>query len=257
MEWRWLVWTLYYYWRYTLWFLEWLVDTYVAQIVHQQLHCSYLAYLLFLARAKAGDSYAQYYVGMLLMFEPSIKGDYEQAHEWLLKAANNDYAHAQYYFGRKFEDGLGVDVDYFQAFDWFAKAAAGGDEKAMYSLGLLYYSGHGVPVNRERAYKWFLEAASHGHPYGAYMMAGYYLQGVDCERDVEQAHYWLCEAIKRNCQEAHPHLHALFQDPEWQALQGDKPHRSLMITLPYINRALVLQWNGWRKDKDEQDEDNA
>lgn len=245
MDWDWLVWYCKYYYGLLIWVIN-LLFCRLGQFLHLQLKCPQLAYYWFLWLANQGDSFSQYYVGVLLVYEHKIKANYEQAYEWLLKAAEQDYNQAQLYLGLKFYQGLGTEVDYEQAYEWFAKAAANDHPEAMYYLSILYHCGEGVPANRQRAAKWCVEAAKHNLACAAYVAFSYYYE----EQDFKQAYYWLTEALKRGFPNALTALATLEEDPEWQALQLELPSRGVMFKLPF-NYCLILQWRGWRNTSDE------
>ena len=57
-------------------------------------------------------------------------GDYDNAMEYLLAAADAGSAEAMFEIGQLYENGLGVTQDYAQAMEWYQKAADAGNESA-------------------------------------------------------------------------------------------------------------------------------
>ena len=60
-------------------------------------------------------------------------------------------------------EGQGVSQNYQEAFNWLMKAAAQGHADAQYNISLMYGKGQGVTQNRAEAIKWLRKAANQGH----------------------------------------------------------------------------------------------
>lgn len=54
--------------------------------------------------------------------------------------------------------------DYGEAFEQLIVAAENGDPRAQYTVGYMYYEGQGVSQDEERALRWIERAAANGNP---------------------------------------------------------------------------------------------
>lgn len=85
--------------------------------------------------------------------------DYDTAlQEWLPLADAGD-SRAQYQIGVLHYRGEGLPQSYVEAAKWFRKAADRGDADAQYNLGLMYAAGRGLNKDFTRALMWFIIAA--------------------------------------------------------------------------------------------------
>lgn len=118
--------------------------------------------------ATAGNSLAQYRLGMMYYHGNGVPEDEKQAIFWWKKAAAQGYAEAMFQLGSAFLFGSQTarfvpDPDR-EAATWYFQAASAGHAEAQYHLGLLFLAGKGVIDNREEAARWLRKAASQGHP---------------------------------------------------------------------------------------------
>ena len=90
-----------------------------------------------------------------------IRGDYATAFEKLTQAAEAGDTQAQFNLGVMYGDGLGVPQDDQQAASWFRKAAEAGHTKAQVLLGLSYQTGQGVHKDIVQAHKWLNIASAY------------------------------------------------------------------------------------------------
>ena len=109
-----------------------------------------------------GHIWSQYELGELYFKGYGVTRDYKIAYVWLLMAASQNNSSAEYSLGVLYHDGLGVDQDFEQAREWYLKSANKGHSRAQNNLGYLYNHGQGVPQNFEQAHKWYLQAANNG-----------------------------------------------------------------------------------------------
>jgi hypothetical protein len=105
---------------------------------------------------------AHYAIAKLYWLGAGVDQDFRQAHDWLLRAAELDYAAAQAKLGFMYTDGLGVRQDFGQAFEWYSKAAKGGNVDGLYNLGIFYYYGWGVERDATRAAQYLAAASALG-----------------------------------------------------------------------------------------------
>lgn len=81
--------------------------------------------------------------------------DYATAlEEWLPLAKAGD-SRAQYQLGLMYYRGEGLRQDYRKAFVWYRRAAERGDIDAQLNLGLMYARGQGTDQDFVEAFKWF------------------------------------------------------------------------------------------------------
>jgi TPR repeat protein len=82
-----------------------------------------------LARAKAGDGFAQYSVGYCYEEGKGVQQDFGSAAEWYQKASEQGLAIAQWPLGLLYEQGQGVPQDYEKAYFWLSLAASAYSEQ--------------------------------------------------------------------------------------------------------------------------------
>ncbi|HHC73828.1 MAG TPA: sel1 repeat family protein, partial [Thiothrix sp.] len=91
------------------------------------------------AKAKQGDSQAQYELAVLL--QSAEQGNIDQAIHWFTEAANSGHAKAQYALALIYQEKA-VSVDDQQtALNWAIQAATQGHREAQYYVGLQYLNG--------------------------------------------------------------------------------------------------------------------
>ncbi len=117
--------------------------------------------------ASAGNSLAQYRLGMMYYHGQGVAEDEKQAIFWWKKAAAQGYAEAMFQLGSAYLFGSQTakfvpDPDR-EAATWYFQAASAGHAEAQYHLGLLFLAGKGVIDNREEAARWLRKASAQGH----------------------------------------------------------------------------------------------
>jgi len=106
---------------------------------------------------------------------------------WLVRAANQDFAPAEVNLGILYANGVGVAHDDEEALHWFKKAARKHFATAEFLLGTMYETGAGVSLNYEEAAGWYRKAAGHGHPMAQNNLGGMYQRGQGVSQDLDQA----------------------------------------------------------------------
>jgi TPR repeat protein len=81
--------------------------------------------------AEAGDTEAQYLIGLMFMHGAGEVQDFVEAAVWFRKAAERDHGYAQYSLGVLYEAGLGVKHSQGDAMLWFRRAALKGVPQAL------------------------------------------------------------------------------------------------------------------------------
>jgi TPR repeat protein len=114
-----------------------------------------------LAKANAGDAFAQVLVGESYAAGKGVALDLKLAAEWYRKAADRGDVSGEMHLAALYRDGgKGFPRDMVQAAAWYRKAAEQGDVTAQGTLGLLYSLGQGLPQNYVEAYYWLDLAAA-------------------------------------------------------------------------------------------------
>ena len=115
-------------------------------------------------------------------------GKFNDAYQFLLKAALAGHSNAQLYTGRCLKEGVRVDENATSAAEWFTLAANQGNEEAQYELGRCYYGGSGgVDKNDQVAFYWFSAAASRGSGNGLLWTGYCYHHGYGVEQNYDLA----------------------------------------------------------------------
>jgi len=102
----------------------------------------------FRAAAAAGNSDAQFNVGLMYEQGIGVSKDEQESLVWYRKSAEQGNPNAQFNLAVMYENGRGTAVDFFQAHQWYRKAALQGDGLAIGNLGMLYIRGQGVKPNK-------------------------------------------------------------------------------------------------------------
>ena len=136
--------------------------------------------------ADAGESSAEYMLGLVYREGNGATQDYAEAVRWFRKAADAGNAKAQFNLGLMYEEGQGVTQDYAEAVRWYRNAADAENTDARSNLGLMYDKGRGVTQDYAEAIRWFRKAADAGN-------AAQFNLGYICTGKVKACHgttYW-------------------------------------------------------------------
>ena len=113
--------------------------------------------------AEAGDTDAQFALGVMYEKGEGVKQDYAKAMTWYRRAAEADYADAQNNLGVMYRKGKGVEQNYTKAVAWYRRAAEAGDTDAQFNLRVMYDNGEGVKQDYAITYMWYNLAATQGN----------------------------------------------------------------------------------------------
>ncbi len=92
-------------------------------------------------------------------------GDFVEARQQLLPAAQAGNADAEELIGVMYAMGLGVERDDERAFDWYLRASLKGHPGAQSGIGWYYEVGRGMPApDLVRGYVWYVLSAIGGDP---------------------------------------------------------------------------------------------
>lgn len=121
------------------------------------------AFQNFLAAAEQGHSSSQNLLASFYWQGIFVEQNYDEAARWYLASALQGNACSKYNLGRFYFSGKGVSKDYAEAYRWFRASADQGFASAQNHLGALYFEGKGVPQNHTEAFRWFFTAAKQGN----------------------------------------------------------------------------------------------
>lgn len=109
--------------------------------------------------ADAGDSEAQFRIGLLFLNGRGAKADSSEAARWFQLAGGMGHARAGYMLADMYAAGNGVEEDAHQAFEWYFFAAELGDPRAQLQTGIIYLDGEITNSDWVQAHVWFSRAA--------------------------------------------------------------------------------------------------
>jgi TPR repeat protein len=140
-----------------------------------------------LEKAKAGNSGAEYQVGLAYDSGKNVVRDLREAASWYQKAADQGDARAQHNLGVLYEFGDGVPKDSTRAAALYRQSADQGLAPSQFSLGLCYAHGNGVRQDYAQALAWYQKAADQGFTGAMVNMALMYIQGQGVTKDEAKA----------------------------------------------------------------------
>lgn len=160
------------------------------------------AFQYFLSAAQAGNANAQNDVGNMYKNGEGVAQSYTNAFQWYLKAANQGNHYAQANLGGLYLDGHGVQKSYLKAYEWYLKAAEKEDKKAYNQLGYLFDEGLGVKQDYVKAFQWYSKAAELGNSAAQYNLGNLYYEGHGVNQDYMKAYEWYLKAAEQGRVEA-------------------------------------------------------
>lgn len=152
-----------------------------------------------IAKAKSGDSSAEFELGMRYARGVGVKQNYEAAVFWYSRAAESGHVPAQVALGECYADGLGVGYDWEHAMYWSMKAAKAGHTMAMYFVGWLYMVGENGKGDSKQMLVWLEKAAESGQVEAQRLLGTIYYSGHgDVSQDAYKAVKWFTEGAKQD-----------------------------------------------------------
>jgi TPR repeat protein len=149
-----------------------------------------------------------------------LKGDYAAAvREWT-PAAQAGQSNAEYSLGLLDYEGLGVAKDYQTAFSWVGRAARQGHAAAQYALGTMHVEGKGTEVDYQVAAVWFAKAGKKGVREAQFALGRLFAYGFLGKRDLDRAAYWFELAAQKDFAPAQVELADTLLNPRY-ARQDD------------------------------------
>ncbi len=150
------------------------------------------------AAAEAGEPFAQYLWGTMLLRGIGTPKQAAEAGVWLRKAAEHGEPWALHNMGWMAEQGDGMPRDLAAAVRWYEGGAAAGNPRSMLSLATLELDEGADPAERRPAEgrQWLAKAAERGLPQAVSWYAALQLYGMDgVPADPAHARPWLEKAV--------------------------------------------------------------
>ena len=141
--------------------------------------------------AKAGNMYAQYFMGKLWRDGPLKTPDSVNARYWFAQAAEQGFHCAQYALGKLYLSDDDEVHDPERGLHWLTVAAENGNHYAMYRLAKEYYKGVNTEKDMGKALEWFERSARLDNQYAQYMLGKLNLTGTEFIQNRELGMYWL------------------------------------------------------------------
>ncbi|KAF9090913.1 hypothetical protein BGX29_011225, partial [Mortierella sp. GBA35] len=156
-----------------------------------------------IVKATLGDRDSQVALGDMHRTGNGVDKDYQAAHHWYLKAANDGDPSAQNSIGDLYRLGLGAPPDHSKALEWYLKAAEQGDAAGQYHMGHMHHYGLCVSQNYQRAMDWYLKAGDQGYASAQCSIGELYAKGQGLPKDYAKALEWYRKAADQDFAEAH------------------------------------------------------
>lgn len=143
-------------------------------------------------KAEAGDSEAQFKLGVAYDFGRGAPRNATDAVRWYTMAANSGHAEAQNSLGSLAQ----AEKNYPEARVWYEKASVQGHAQATNSLAYLYDMGLGLPQDRQKGFELYSKAADMGWAEAMWNLANMYATGQLGIQDMAMACTWSLRANK-------------------------------------------------------------
>lgn len=138
-------------------------------------------------RAWAGDSAAQYALGLAYAEGKGVPVLENETSGWMRKAAEGGLPAALVRMGELLLDGEGVERDPVEALRLFSAAARAGDAKGQYYKGICCLYGYGLMKDPEMAVRYLKAAADMGYAPALYRLGLLYRDGMGIGADWREA----------------------------------------------------------------------
>jgi len=143
--------------------------------------------------AKAGNSVAEFELGMVYLHGWGVPANAYDALKWLSKAASHGNIYAADEMGKFYYEEAGPNHDedgdaLSEAVECFRQSANAGNPDAQVRLGFLYARGIGVPRDRPEAVEWWEKAAQQGNATAQFCLGVSYGLGRGVKKDPAVVH---------------------------------------------------------------------
>jgi localization factor PodJL len=152
--------------------------------------------------ALAGNSAAEYEVGVRFAEGRGTPINPELAAHWFERAGNNGLAPALYRLGSLYEKGQGVKKDLERARKLYMAAADKGNAKAIHNLAVLHAEGIDGKPDYRAAAQWFRRAAERGVADSQYNLGILYARGIGVDQNLAESYKWFALAAAQGDQDA-------------------------------------------------------
>lgn len=191
--------------------------------------------------AESGEAWAQFHLGAAYM----LMCDYEQARDWISRAAEQDHTSAQAVLSVMHMNGLGVEKNFKTAFKWALLSAQQDNPLGQILVGDMYRLGYGQNINFDESAYWYERALTHGHyALVEYHLADYYAEGKGVFQDFGRAISLYEQSYNDGWRDAASALARLYEDgddgirdlkaaAEWYQVLGDEYNLERCLNLLY------------------------
>jgi TPR repeat protein/S1-C subfamily serine protease len=169
-----------------------------------------MAFREFMPLALAGDSTAQYNLGVLYSHGEGVPQNHAEAARWYRRAADQGLADAQTKLGAMYVLGQGVPQNDAEAVRWYRMAAAQGEALAQFSLGVMYHHGQGVPQDYAEAARWCRMAADQGNADAQFSLGTMHRLGQGVPQNYAEAVRWFRLAADQGNADAQSNLGVMY-----------------------------------------------
>ena len=183
------------------------------------------------AAAEAGQTEAQFDLGVLYAQGRGVKRDLTLAERWYRKAASQGNSEAEFALGQMYAHGWGVPRDEADAIRWFQMANAPETDGPATDWAVI--EGYGVEKDEKQAAYWYELAAQKGHPEAQFALAHLYASGKGVAHDDEQAVRWTRAAAGRGYAPAQAALGTRYA--RGQGMDRDDKRAYFWLTIAWLH----------------------
>ncbi len=140
-----------------------------------------------LFKAKTGNKWSQYALAKLLLDRDSELYNPNEAVDWLIASAQQNYTVAKYKLGKMFLGGEDVPKDVGYALRWLDEAVDDNNQYAEYLLGKTYLKGEDVEQDLLYAEDLLRLSVKQGNKYAKYTLGKALLEGRLLEQNIPEA----------------------------------------------------------------------
>ena len=136
-----------------------------------------------IVQAENGNNTKKHMLGMYY----DEQENYEEAFNWFLSAANNNYIDSITYIGKYYFYGIFVEKNYAKSYYWFQLASEKNQRYAYMFLGMHYLDGYFVEKNYDTGYQYIKKAVELGCTEANICLGKCYEMGWGVEIDYAKA----------------------------------------------------------------------
>lgn len=133
------------------------------------------------------NKWDKYHLAKICLDNKSEYYNVDEAVNWLIESARDNYTVAQYKLGKMLLCGEDVAKDVPYAFRWLELAEEQNNPYAQYLLGKTHIRGEDVTQDVDVGIKLLQKSADQGNKYALYTLGKLYLDGKDVPKDIEKS----------------------------------------------------------------------